>query len=199
MELIKLSMNETKNIDVILNNSNEYGCQQLYELMVDLWQNGIKPEQVGWLGKYLNPQLETFTHNTKGGRMIYSAYLTEKVNHFNHKFVWPWFTETYVSFYQYLETSEDQDNPRYSEDHIIEYAEFRLNLIEQYWGLVNNPYTFSFLKEEWHTEYLLNLPLYDISAAHQYLIDNHPDYDDVNKEKLDELFELTNWQKYINI
>lgn len=198
MELSNLSKLEIKNIDTILNHSKEYGVMELYGLMVDLWQNGIAPENVGWCGTFLNPQLKTFTH-TKEGSMIYSAYFTEKVNYFNTRFVLTWFNETYPAFHHYLQLDSDGDNPRYSDDHIADYSEFRFSLIETYMELYHqsNPYFFSFLPEEWHDEYFANLPVYDKSAATQYLKDNDEDFNDYTKEALDKLFELTEWQKKI--
>jgi len=195
MELSKL---EIKNIDTILNDSNQYGVSQLYGLMIDLWQNGIKPEQVGWVGKYLEPQLKTFTHNQQG-TLIYSAYLTEKVNYFNSRIVMNWFNETYPAFYEYLQSDADGDDPRWSDMHIANYSDFRDGQIETYMELFHqsNPYFFSFLTEEWHDEYFANLPLYDKIAAKQYLMENDEDFDDYTQEQLDELFQLSNWQKKI--
>ena len=196
MEHSTLSQLEIKNIDTILNRSSEYGCMELYGLMVDLWQNGISPDKVGFYGTYLNPQLKTFTHN-QGGTMIYSAYFTEKVNYFNSRFVWNWFKKTYPAFYEYLQLDEDGDNPKYCEDHIADYSGFRQAHIETYMEQCDDPYFFSFLPVEWHNEYAENLPVIDKAAAKQFLKDNDADFEYYTQEQLETIFELTNWVKHI--
>jgi hypothetical protein len=188
----------------IFNNTNICGVYELYELMIDLAQFGLTPD---------NPKFNRFPIlreqyqqmiTTKKDKLKYSKFLTDLLWGFFYKQVIPWFDKEYPKFADFY-TKQGLWNSNY----IADYDEYRGAIIQEYMDKEDRP-MFHFFTEEQYDQYYDAMKVEDPIRYEDWVecgfippYEEDEDNEEMNQEevemtaeeKLAHIFMLNQWKK----
>lgn len=175
-------------IDEALNLSVDGGTHDYLGLMVDLWQNRITPENLGWVGNYVNPQFEESIKTNN--RLMYSVWYTNRLIQFKQDFIFPFFEKTYPLFFDFMTENHEFWNANY----VNNYFGWRQGIIEDFWNSMGDrPYSFLPLKH--HTAHFKCYPSLDPRGFEQYLNET-VEHGQFTEEQLETLRTPEGWEEY---
>lgn len=184
-----LSPTELLIIDEALQQSVDGGTHDYLGLMVDLWQNRITPENIGWVGNYVNPQFEASIK--MNNQLIYSVWYTKRLTDFKQHYIFPFFEKTYPLFFDFMTKNHEFWNCNYVEN----YFNWRQGIIDEFWNSMGDrPY--SFLPEKHHTVHYHNFPSLDPRGFEQHL-NELVEHGHFEEEQLEVLRTPEGWEEYI--